>query len=76
MPPFLKYFIRKILYIPVSLIIITMDLYYARDYLVGVGSNFVAHWWVYLPITLALILFSVGWNLIGDGLNDLLNPRE
>jgi len=51
-------------------------MYYARDYLVGVGSNFIAHWWVYLPITLALILFSVGWNLIGDGLNDLLNPRE
>jgi hypothetical protein len=32
-------------------------------------------WWVYLPVTLALILFGVGWNLLGDGLNDLLNPR-
>jgi peptide/nickel transport system permease protein len=48
---------------------------YARDYLVGLGGNFVSNWWVFLPITLALILFSVGWNLLGDGLNDMLNPR-
>lgn len=50
-------------------------MYFARDYLVGIGANFIAYWWVYLPITLALILLSVGWNLIGDGLNDSINPR-
>jgi len=28
-----------------------------------------------LPATLALILFGIGWNLLGDGLNRLLDPR-
>jgi ABC-type dipeptide/oligopeptide/nickel transport system permease subunit len=30
---------------------------------------------VFLPATLALVLFGVAWNLLGDGLNDVLNPR-
>ncbi len=47
-----------------------------RDYILGLGGNPFAYWWVFLPISLALILFSVGWNLLGDGLNDLLNPRS
>jgi peptide/nickel transport system permease protein len=53
-----------------------MVMVYARDYLVGLGGNLIANWWVFLPITLALVLFSVGWNLLGDGLNDMLNPRQ
>jgi ABC-type dipeptide/oligopeptide/nickel transport system permease subunit len=28
-----------------------------------------------LPIAGAIILFSIGWNLLGDGLNRTLNPR-
>ncbi len=47
----------------------------ARDWIIGLGGNF-DFWWVFLPITLAVILFGVGWNLVGDGLNDLLNPRS
>jgi peptide/nickel transport system permease protein len=47
-----------------------------RDYILGLGGNPFAYWWVFLPISLALILFSIGWNLLGDGLNDLLNPRS
>lgn len=47
-----------------------------RDYILGLGGNPFAYWWVFVPISLALILFSVGWNLLGDGLNDLLNPRS
>jgi ABC-type dipeptide/oligopeptide/nickel transport system permease subunit len=31
--------------------------------------------WVFVPITVALILFGVGWNLLGDGLIDAMNPR-
>jgi ABC-type dipeptide/oligopeptide/nickel transport system permease subunit len=30
---------------------------------------------VWLPVTLALVLFGIGWNLIGDGLNTVLDPR-
>jgi ABC-type dipeptide/oligopeptide/nickel transport system permease subunit len=39
------------------------------------GGNPLTYWWVFLPATLALVLFGIGWNLLGDGLNTLLNPR-
>ena len=47
-----------------------------RDYVLGLGGNPFTYWWVFLPISLALILFGISWNLLGDGLNDLLNPRS
>jgi peptide/nickel transport system permease protein len=47
-----------------------------RNYVVGPYANPLVFWWVYLPATLALILFGVGWNLLGDGLNRLLDPRS
>jgi peptide/nickel transport system permease protein len=46
-----------------------------RDYVLGMGGNPLTYWWTFLPVTLALILFGIGWNLLGDGFNDLLNPR-
>lgn len=46
-----------------------------RDWIIGPGGNPLAYWWVFLPATLALIFFGIGWNLLGDGLNDALNPR-
>jgi peptide/nickel transport system permease protein len=46
-----------------------------RDWIVGPGGNPLAYWWVFVPATLALVFFGVGWNLLGDGLNDALNPR-
>ena len=46
-----------------------------RDYVIGMGGNRWAYWWVFLPATLALVFFGIGWNLLGDGLNALLNPR-
>lgn len=47
-----------------------------RDYIIGAGGNLMNFWWVWVPTTLALVLFGVGWNLLGDGLNDLLDPRS
>lgn len=47
-----------------------------RDYILGIGGNPFEYWWAFIPISLALILFGIGWNLLGDGLNDLLNPRS
>ncbi|PKN98355.1 MAG: hypothetical protein CVU42_12545 [Chloroflexi bacterium HGW-Chloroflexi-4] len=47
----------------------------ARDWIIGLGGQF-DFWWVFLPITLTIVLFGIGWNLLGDGLNDLLNPRN
>lgn len=46
-----------------------------RDYIIGMGGNPLTYWWVFLPATLAVVFFGVGWNLLGDGLNTLLNPR-
>jgi peptide/nickel transport system permease protein len=46
-----------------------------RDWIIGPGGNILTFWWVFLPATLALVLFGVSWNLLGDGLNEVLNPR-
>jgi peptide/nickel transport system permease protein len=47
-----------------------------RNWIIGIAGNPLTYWWVYLPPTIALILFGIGWNLLGDGLNDALNPRD
>lgn len=46
-----------------------------RDYVLGMGGNPLVYWWVFVPATAALILFGIGWNLLGDGLNAVLDPR-
>ncbi|MBN1260205.1 MAG: ABC transporter permease [Anaerolineae bacterium] len=46
-----------------------------RDWIVGPGGNPLTYWWVFLPATLALVLYGIGWNLLGDGLNTWFNPR-
>jgi len=43
-----------------------------RDWIIGPGGNILAFWWLYVPGTLALVLFGIAWNLIGDGIGDLL----
>jgi peptide/nickel transport system permease protein len=47
----------------------------SRDYIIGLGGNPLTYWWAFVPTTLALIFFGVGWNLLGDGLNTVLDPR-
>jgi len=46
-----------------------------RDWIVNAGGALFTYWWVFLPPTLAVILFGVAWNIFGDGLNDALDPR-
>jgi peptide/nickel transport system permease protein len=46
-----------------------------RNWIIGPGGNPLAYWWVFLPVTLALVLFGIGWNLLGDSLNVFMNPR-
>lgn len=48
----------------------------SRDYVIGLGGNPFVYWWTFIPVSLALILFSASWNLLGDGLNSYLNPYE
>ena len=45
-----------------------------RDWVIGPYGNLLTYWWVYLPATLAVILFGITWNLFGDGLGELLDP--
>jgi peptide/nickel transport system permease protein len=47
-----------------------------RGWIISPGGGVITYWWVFLPATLALILFGIGWNLLGDGLNDVLNVRS
>jgi peptide/nickel transport system permease protein len=46
-----------------------------RNWIIGTPSNAFQYWYAYLPPIVAIILFSVGWNLVGDGLRDVLDPR-
>jgi peptide/nickel transport system permease protein len=47
-----------------------------RNFIIGAGGNPLRYWWTFLPVTLAIIAFGLGWNLLGDGLNRLLDPRQ
>jgi peptide/nickel transport system permease protein len=47
----------------------------ARDWIIGPGGNPFVYWWTFVPASLALILFGIGWNVLGDGLNAALEPR-
>jgi peptide/nickel transport system permease protein len=46
-----------------------------RDWIIGPGGNPFLYWWTFVPASLALILFGIGWNVLGDGLNTALEPR-
>jgi peptide/nickel transport system permease protein len=47
-----------------------------KDWVLGPGGGIFTYWWVYIPATLVLILFGIGWNILGDGLSELLDPRD
>jgi peptide/nickel transport system permease protein len=57
-------------YLPWGVILVS-----GRDWIIGPGGSPLNYWWVFLPATLTLILFGIGWNLLGDGLNMALNPK-
>lgn len=45
-----------------------------RNFMLGPGGSLLTYWWVYVPATLAVILFGISWNLLGDGINDVMSP--
>jgi peptide/nickel transport system permease protein len=47
-----------------------------RNWVIGPGGNLLTFWWVFLPPTLAVMLFGIGWNLFGDSLNDMFLPSS
>lgn len=46
-----------------------------RNWIIGTPTNAFQYWYAYLPPIAAIVLFSMGWNLIGDGLRDVVDPR-
>ncbi|HAV76563.1 MAG TPA: hypothetical protein DCX53_04325 [Anaerolineae bacterium] len=47
-----------------------------RNWVIGPGGNLLTYWWVFLPPTLAVMLFGIAWNMFGDGLSDVFDPRS
>jgi peptide/nickel transport system permease protein len=45
-----------------------------RNWVIGPGGNLLRYWWVFLPSTVAVMLFGISWNMFGDSLNDFLDP--
>jgi len=45
-----------------------------RDWIIGPGGSVFEYWWVYIPVTVTVILFGITWNLLGDGINEIMNP--
>jgi peptide/nickel transport system permease protein len=52
-----------------------MMIKFSRNWLIGTRANAFQYWYTYLPPILAIVLFSVGWNLVGDSLREALDPR-
>ncbi|MEN3010178.1 MAG: ABC transporter permease [Candidatus Bipolaricaulaceae bacterium] len=49
---------------------------FAREWMLGaVGGNPLQYWYVVVFPGMAILLFVLGWNLIGDAFRDLLDPR-
>ena len=46
-----------------------------RNWVLGPGGSLFTYWWVFLPPTIAVTLFGVAWNMFGDSLNDIFDPR-
>lgn len=44
---------------------------FARDYLISLDD----YWYVIVFPSLALLLYGLGWNLLGDALRDILDPK-
>ena len=47
-----------------------------RNFMLGPGGSLLTYWWVYVPATLAVIFFGISWNLLGDGINDVMSPES
>jgi peptide/nickel transport system permease protein len=48
----------------------------ARNWIIGAPTDAFKYWYTYLPPSIAIVLFSIGWNLIGDGLRESFDPRR
>jgi ABC-type dipeptide/oligopeptide/nickel transport system permease subunit len=78
MPLFLQLIVRRLLTLSIWIIrrrLIPNSVGAAIAF-VGPGGDLLDAWWVFLPETLAIVLFGVGWNLFSDGLTEALDPKR
>ena len=47
----------------------------SRNWIIGSGGNAFAYWYTVVFPGAALVLFTLGWNLLGDAFRDILDPR-
>ncbi len=48
---------------------------FGRNYIIGLAGNPLAYWYVIIYPSLAITLFCLGWNLLGDAMRDIFDPR-
>jgi len=48
---------------------------YGRNYIIGLGGDPLAYWYVVIYPSVAITLFCLSWNLVGDAMRDILDPR-
>ncbi|WP_295814545.1 ABC transporter permease [uncultured Nitratireductor sp.] len=48
---------------------------YSRNWIVGQGDDPFAYWYTLFFPGMAIFLFVLSWNLVGDALRDILDPR-
>jgi peptide/nickel transport system permease protein len=49
---------------------------FARAFIVGPAGNPFGYWFVSFFPAITILLFGLGWSLLGDALRDALDPRE
>jgi peptide/nickel transport system permease protein len=47
----------------------------SRNWIVGAPGHPFAYWYVLIFPGAAIFLFVLGWNLLGDAVRDILDPR-
>ena len=48
---------------------------FSRNWIVGTPDNPLAYWYTVTIPGLFILLFVLGWNLLGDAFRDILDPR-
>ncbi len=48
----------------------------SRDWIIGAPTEAFKYWYTYISPSVAIVSFSIGWSLIGDGLRESLDPRR
>jgi len=48
---------------------------FSRDWIIGLHGNPLQYWYTFTFPGAAITLFCLAWNLLGDALRDILDPR-